>query len=254
MQTTDADGVLRITFDRPEVKNAFTAEVAATLADEIGRADPADHDAVVLTGEGDAFSAGGDIESMAERDWTPREAYERVAETFGRLAETMLSCPVPIVARVNGDAVGAGLAVVAASDFAIAAESARLGAAFARVGLVPDTATTFLLPRLVGLRRAKELVFTADLYSASEAAEMDLVNETVPHGDLDDAVGDLLDTLAARPTKTLGLAKQAMHATLGHGPDEALDYEMLVQSQAYATPEHEEGVRAFLEGRPPDFD
>jgi 2-(1,2-epoxy-1,2-dihydrophenyl)acetyl-CoA isomerase len=253
MHTTD-DGVLRITFDRPEVKNAFTAKVAADLADEIGRADPGDHDAVVLTGEGDAFSAGGDIESMAERDWTPREAYERVEETFGRLAETMLSSQVPIVARVNGDAVGAGLAVVAASDFAIAADSARLGAAFAKVGLVPDTAATFMLPRLVGLRRAKELVFTADLYPAGEAADMSLVNEAVPNDELDDAIDDLLETLAARPTRTLGLAKQAMHATLGHGPDEALDYEMLVQSQAYATPEHEEGVRAFLEGRRPDFD
>lgn len=253
MHVEDAAGVRRITFDRPDVKNAFTGAVAAELADHLDDADPADHDAVVLTGEGDAFSAGGDIEAMAERDETPREAYERLRETFGRLGETILDCPVPVVARVNGDAVGAGLSVVAACDFAYAAESARFGAAFARVGLVPDVGATFLLPRIVGLRRAKELVMTADLYTAEEAAELDLVNEAVPDEALDETVDGLLETLAARPTRTLGLAKQAMHANLGPWRD-ALDYEALVQSQAYGTLEHEEGVNAFVEGRRPEFD
>jgi 2-(1,2-epoxy-1,2-dihydrophenyl)acetyl-CoA isomerase len=253
MDVSDADDVRTVTFDRPDVMNAFTPETAVELATVLDEANPSDHDAVVLTGEGTAFSAGGDIQSMAERDWTPREAYERVEETFGRLAETMLSTPVPIVAKVNGDAVGAGLAVVAAADFAYATEEVRLGAAFAKVGLVPDTAATFLLPRLVGLRRAKELIFTADTYSATEMAEMDFLNEAVPADELDETVDDLLATLAKRPTKTLGLAKQALHGNLGAW-EEALDYEMLIQSQAYATPEHEEGVAAFLEGRRPEFE
>jgi len=215
MDVTDDDGVRTVTFDRPEVKNAFTTESAAELADHLVDLDPTALDAVVLTGDGDAFSAGGDVQAMAERDETPRAAYEMIQETFGRLAETMLTAPVPIVARVNGDAVGAGLAVVAAADFAYAADSARFGAAFVKVGLVPDTGATFLLPRLVGLRTAKELVLTADLYTAEEAAAMGLVNERVPDADLDAAVDDLLETLAARPTKTLGMAKQALHANLG---------------------------------------
>lgn len=253
MHATDEDGVRTVTFDRPDAMNAFTADVARELAAELDGLDPGDLDAVVLTGEGDAFSAGGDVEAMADREETAREAYERVSGTLGRLAERLLSTPVPVVAKVNGDAVGAGMAVVAACDFAYAADDARFGAAFARVGLVPDVGATFLLPRLVGLRRAKELVLTADLYTAAEAAEMGLVNETVPAGDLDDAVGKLLATLRDRPTRTLGLAKQAMHANLG-GWRDALDYEAMVQAQAYGTPEHAEGVAAFLAGREPEFD
>lgn len=253
MHVEDDEGVRRMTFDRPGVKNAFTGAVARELADGLDGADPATSDAVVVTGEGDAFSAGGDVEAMADRDETPAESYDRLGATYSRLAESILACPVPVVARVNGDAVGAGLAVVAACDFAYAAESARFGAAFAHVGLVPDVGSTFLLPRLVGLRRAKELVMTADLYTAAEAAEMGLVNGTVSDADLDATVDDLLETLRARPTRTLGLAKRAMHGNLGPWRD-AIEYEALVQSQAYGTPEHEEGVSAFLEGRRPEFE
>lgn len=252
MRADDADGVRTITFDRPEVKNAFDMETADELADRLTGLDPAHLDAVVLAGDGDAFSAGGDIQAMADREMPPREAYETIRDTFGRLAETMLSTPVPVVAKVHGDAIGAGMAVVAAADFAYAAESARFGAAFVKVGLIPDTGATFLLPRLVGLRTAKELALTGDLVSAAEAADMGVVNETVPDDDLDATVDDLLDTLRERPTKILGMTKQAMHANLGPWRD-WLDHELLVQSQAYVTPEHEEGVAAFLEGRKPEF-
>ena len=124
MDVTTVDGQLRITFDRPESMNAFTAEAAQEVASAVEGASIEDHDAVVLTGEGEAFSAGGDIQSMAEREETPRAAYDRVYETFGRVVEAMLDCRVPIVAKVNGDAVGAGLAITALSDFAYAGEDA----------------------------------------------------------------------------------------------------------------------------------
>ncbi|WP_276301295.1 enoyl-CoA hydratase/isomerase family protein [Halorussus lipolyticus] len=254
MEITDDDGVRTVTFDRPEVMNAFTPEIAAELAEVFADANPEELDAIVLTGEGDAFSAGGDIQSMAEREENTEEAYERVTETFGRVVEEALSADVPIVAKVNGDAVGAGLAVTAVSDFAYAAESATFSCAFVRVGLIPDTGGSFLLPRLVGLRTAKRLAFTGEFFGASEAAEMGLVNEVHPEDELDAAVSDLLDTLRKRPTKTIGLAKRAIHENLGRGWREAQDYENMVQSQAYDTPEHEEGVAAFLEGREPDFE
>lgn len=254
MHVTDQDGIRTVTFDRPEVMNAFTIETAEELADVVGEADPDELDALVLTGEGDAFSAGGDVESMAEREEGPAEAFERVAETFGRVVEEALSARVPIVAKVNGDAVGAGLALAAVSDFAYAAESATFSCAFVRVGLIPDTGGTFLLPRLVGLRTAKRLAFTGEFFGADEAAEMGLVNDVVPDDELDEAVGDLLDTLGERPTTTIGLAKRAIHGNLGRGWQAALDYENHVQSLAYGTPEHEEGVAAFLEGRDPEFD
>lgn len=254
MHVSDEDGIRTVTFDRPGVMNAMNLEVARDLAVAVEEPTPEEFDAIVLAGEGEAFSAGGDVQAMAEREETTYDAYRRVLETFTRLAESMLESPVPIVARVHGDAVGAGLALVAASDFAYAAESARFSAAFVKVGLIPDTGATLLLPKLVGLRAAKELVFTGDLYTAAEAADLGLVNEVVADEDLDDAVADLVETLSRRPTRTIGLAKQAMHATLGMGIAEGLDYEALVQSEAYSTPDHEEGVTAFLEGRKPDFE
>ncbi|MCL7416345.1 MAG: enoyl-CoA hydratase-related protein [Halalkalicoccus sp.] len=253
MQITDEAGVRTITFDRPDALNAFTTDTAAELAAELAESDPTEQDAIVLTGKGRAFSAGGDIESMATREETPEEAYERIDETFGRLAEEALSCRVPIVARINGDAVGAGMAIVALTDFAYAVESARFSAAFVRVGLIPDTGGTFLLPRLVGLRAAKDLAFTGRFFDAREAADLGIVNEVVAEDELDARIDDLLDTLRKRPTRTIGLAKRTIHANLGRGFEEALDYENVVQSQAYGTQEHGEGVDAFLEDRDPDF-
>ena len=253
MHTETDEGVLRVTFDRPEVKNAFTTDLAAELAATIESANPETHDAILLTGEGDAFSAGGDIQSMAEREEDVRDAYERVEQTFGRLAEAAMDSRVPIVARVNGDAVGAGLAVVALSDFAYAVLDATFSCAFVRVGLVPDTGGSFLLPRLVGLREAKRLAFTAEFVDASEAADLGLVNEVVPADELDGAVDAVLDTLRERPTRTIGLIRQALHDNLGREWGDALDHENLLQSQAYDTDEHAEGVAAFLEGREPEF-
>jgi 2-(1,2-epoxy-1,2-dihydrophenyl)acetyl-CoA isomerase len=233
--------------------NAVSHGIARELADELERADPDELDALVLTGEGSAFSAGGDVQAMADREETARESYESMRDSFGRVAEAAIESSVPVVAKVNGDAVGAGLALVAVSDFAVAAESARFGAAFVKVGLVPDTGGTFLLPQLVGLRTAKELAMTGKLVDAEAAASMGLVNDCVPDADLDAAVADLLDTLRARPTRTLGLVKQALHGNLTRQWDDALDYEAMLQSQAYDSPEHEEGVAAFLEKRDPEF-
>jgi len=254
MEITEEDGVRTVTFDRPEVMNAFTTDTAEELAEIIADTDADEFDALVLTGDGGVFSAGGDIESMAEREETTEQAYERVTETFGRVVEEAMSAKVPIVAKVNGDAVGAGLAIAAVSDFAYAVESATFSCAFVRVGLIPDTGGSVLLPRLVGLRTAKRLAFTGEFFGAAEAAEMGLINEVHPEDELDSAVSDLLDTLRKRPTKTIGLAKRAIHQNMGQGWRDGLDYENHVQSLAYDTPEHKEGVEAFLEGRDPEFE
>jgi 2-(1,2-epoxy-1,2-dihydrophenyl)acetyl-CoA isomerase len=254
MKTTTTDGVLGITFDRPDAMNAFNSEEANALADAVSEADPATHDAIVLSGEGEAFSAGGDIESMAEREETPRQAHERVTETFGSVAEAMFECPVPIVAKIDGDAVGAGLAVTALSDFAYAVEDATFSCAFVHVGLIPDTGGTYLLPKLVGLRAAKRLVFTGEFFDAEEASELGLITEAVPEQDLDGRVSDIVDTLTDRPTETIGLAKEALHGNLGRGWNDALDVETMLQVQAYGSSAHEEGVAAFLADREPEFE
>jgi enoyl-CoA hydratase/carnithine racemase len=246
--------IRRITFDRPDARNAMTAAVARDLADALEGLDPDRHDAVVVTGEGEAFSAGGDIEAMADREETASEAYERVRTTLGRVAERVLTAPVPVVARVNGDAVGAGTSLAALSDFAYAAESARFGASFVNVGLVPDVGGTAILPRTVGLRTTKELAFTGRLLPAEEAAGMDLINEAVPDDALDDRIADLLETLEDRPTESIALAKRAIHDNLGQSWRAGLEREAHAQTLAYDTDAHAEGVAAFLAGRDPEFD
>lgn len=252
MQTTTDDGVLSITFDRPEAMNAFNDDEAVELADAVAEADPDTHDAVVLTGEGEAFSAGGDIEAMAEREERPRAAYERYNRSYGRVAEGLFDCPVPVVAKINGDAVGAGLAVTALSDFAYAVEDATFGCAFVHVGLIPDTGGSYLLPKLVGLRAAKRLAFTGEYFDAREAANLGLITEAVAPDELDTRVSNLLETLADRPTETIGMAKQAIHGNLGRQFDDALEYETMLQLQAYGSKAHEDGVGAFLDRRGDD--
>jgi len=254
MHVDEDDGVRTVTFDRPGAANAMTADVARDLAAALADLDPTALDAVVLTGEGDAFSAGGDIEAMAAREETASEAFDRVRETLGAVAEAVLSAPVPVVAKVNGDAVGAGLSLVLAADFAYAARSARFAASFVNVGLVPDMGATVTLPRVVGLRTAKELAFTGRLVDAEEAADLDVVNEAVPDGELDDRVADLLATLRDRPTENVGLAKRAIHGNLGREWRDGLEREASLQALAYDTDAHAEGVDAFLNGREPDFE
>ncbi|ELY53609.1 enoyl-CoA hydratase/isomerase family protein [Natronococcus jeotgali] len=254
MHVDSDDGVLEITFDRPDVRNAMDWAVAAELAETIDGADPEDHHAIVISGEGDAFSAGGDIEAMADSPGSPRESYEGVAETFGRVVEAMLSSPVPIVAKVRGDAVGAGLALVALADIAYADEGASFSCAFVRIGLIPDTGGTFVLPRIVGLRAAKKLAFTGEVFDAERAAELELVNEAVPAEVLDERVRETVELLERRPTDVIGMTKQALHENMARHWREALDYENALQVQARGSESHEEGIAAFLEGREPEFD
>ncbi|MGM0389913.1 MAG: enoyl-CoA hydratase/isomerase family protein, partial [Natrinema limicola] len=163
-------------------------------------------------------------------------------------------CPVPIVAKVNGDAIGAGLAIVALADIAYAAEDATFSCAFVRVGLIPDTGGTFMLPHIIGLRAAKQLAFTGEFFGAERAADLELVNDAVPAAELDDRVDETVAKLRKRPTETIGLMKQAMHENMARPWSEALDYENLLQVQARTADAHEEGVSAFLEGREPEFE
>ena len=255
MVRVETDGrVHTLAFDRPGAKNALTADAATELVDALEAAADADARAVVLTGDGDAFCAGGDVEAMAARDETPGEANDRVRETLTALIETLLTLPVPVIAKVDGDAVGAGTNVAAACDFAYAASDARFGEVFGNVGLIPDSGGTFLLPALVGLRTAKELTMTGRLFDATEAAAMDLINRAVPADDLDTEVADLLSTLDRKPTETLGLTKRGLHENIGRPFRDALEREAYLQVIAYGSDAHERGVEAFRNDERPEFD
>ena len=224
------------------------------MAEAIDHAERNDVRALVLTGEGESFSAGGDLEEMAAREETPHEAYQRYQGTLNAMIEGILTAPFPVIAKVNGDAVGAGTNVAAACDFVIADEEARFGEVFVNVGLIPDSGGTFILPALVGLRKAKELAMTGEVFDAEKAADLGLINEAVPDDELDEAVDDLLDTLGSKPTETLGLTKRGFHENIGSSYQEALETEANLQVLCYGSEAHAEGVDAFLNDREPDFD
>lgn len=244
---SDDDGLRHVTIDRPAARNALTLEMASDIADAFESATPADHDAILLEGAGQSFSAGGDVVAMQERGTDVREEFDRIADTFGRVVETAMTADVPIVAKIRGDAIGAGLSLAAVSDLAYATESSRFSVAFVRVGLVPDTGGSVLLPHLIGLRETKRLAMTGEFFDGTQAADIGLVTEAVPDDELDATVDDVLDTLAGHPTRIVGLIREAIHGGLGRDWRSALERENQIQAQARDTVEHENAVQAFVE-------
>lgn len=254
VEVTSRDGVVTLTLDRPDSLNALTPGAARDLADAFEAAVEDDPDAVVVTGAGEAFCAGGDLEAMRDREETPAESFRRLQGTVNRLVEGFLTAPCPVVAKVNGDAIGAGTNIVAASDIVYAVEDARFGEVFVNVGLIPDSGGSFIFPEVVGLRTAMELMMTGRVFSAETAAELGLVSRVVGPEELKPAVDDLLSDLTAKPTETLGLLKRAVYGNLGRQLSDALEREATIQAEAYQTDSHEEGVEAVLAGREPSFD
>jgi len=165
----------------------------------------------------------------------------------------MRSMEKPLIARVNGVAAGAGVSLALACDLVVASESASFLQAFVKVGLVPDSGATWLLPRLIGLHRAAELAFFGEKISASDAAAMGLINKVVAAEVLDSVVAQMAEALAQLPTKAIGLMKRMFNASATHTLEQHLDYEAQCQEIAGLTEDHAEGVRAFFEKRAPNF-
>lgn len=244
------EGLLRLTLDRPDKRNALSPELARALVDALGRAaKDARVRAVLLTGAGSAFCAGGDIDAMRARRGNAEATKKAQEELFAPLARGLLFLEKPVVAFANGDAFGAGLMVLLACDLVVAAPTARFSASFARVGLLPDTAGTWLLPKTLGLRAAKELALLAEPVDAARARELGLVNRL---GD-EAAALDLARALARGPTRALGLAKRALTLATADDVEAALAREAALQALLFTSRDHAEGVDAFLEKRSPRF-
>ncbi|HWG91626.1 MAG TPA: enoyl-CoA hydratase-related protein [Candidatus Thermoplasmatota archaeon] len=247
------NGILTLTLDRPEVRNALNPDLlAALLAALKEAADPAVR-CVVLAAEGPVFCAGGDVEDMQRRQGKPLATKARQEEAFGALARALLTFPKPTVARLQGDAYGAGLMLALCCDFALAADTVKVGATFSRMALVPDTAGSFLLPRLVGLRAARELYLLADPVPAPRAADLGLVTEAVPAADLAGRVEALARRLADGPTLAYGLGKRALLLGATQSLEEALATEANLQGLCFTLADHQEAVDAFLGKRKPAF-
>jgi 2-(1,2-epoxy-1,2-dihydrophenyl)acetyl-CoA isomerase len=207
--------------------------------------------AVILTGAGRAFCAGQDLRERLEPDATPLGV--EVRERYNPIVRAMRNLPKPIVGAINGVAAGAGASLAMACDLRIAAETASFALAFGRVGLVPDSGATWLLPRLVGAARAAELALLNDSVTAPDALGIGLVGRVVPAADLAAEARAIAVRLAAGAPRALALTKRALNAAWTHDLDAALEYEAHLQDVAGRTRDHAEGLDAFMEKRPPRF-
>jgi 2-(1,2-epoxy-1,2-dihydrophenyl)acetyl-CoA isomerase len=247
-----ADAVATITLDRPDALNALTVALKEELLAAF--ATVAAHDAVravVLTGAGRAFCAGQDLRERLQPDATPLA--DEIRLRYNPLVRTMRELPKPIVGAINGVAAGAGASLAFACDLRIAAEGATIVLAFGRVGLIPDSGASWLLPRLVGGAKAAELALTTDPLTAADAERFGLVARVVPADALAAEAHALAVRLAAGAPRALALTKRAIEQGWAASFDDQLELEADLQGEAGATADHAEGLAAFLERRPPRF-
>lgn len=256
----ESDGdVATVFFDRPDRHNAYSPDMAAALADLFEALDDSPARAVVLTGRGDdAFCAGMDITTYLELGdgdevGSVDTLLESTHETH-RIVKTLRAIEVPVVAAVNGYAVGGGMDIALACDFRTVRADANFAQAYRNVGLVPD-AGAYLLPRLVGEEKAKELIMTGDLVSGSEAADMGLAREAID-GDAEDvraSAGEFASRLAEGPTVAIGTAKEMVNESFEVSIETALAHAIDGERRCHETHDHTEGIQAFRENRDPDF-
>ncbi|WTO46489.1 enoyl-CoA hydratase-related protein [Streptomyces chartreusis] len=247
--------VCRITLNRPEALNAITPDQRDRIIELLAgaSADP-DVRAVVLTGTGRGFCAGADLRGTpAGTERVPGDVARTIRLGAQRLIAAVLDCEKPVIAAVNGTAAGIGAHLAFACDLVLAAESARFIEVFVRRGLVPDGGGAYLLPRLVGTRRAKELMFFGDALTAADAERLGLVNRVVPDGELDKTAREWADRLAAGPTRALALTKQLVNASLESDRASAFAAEAAAQEINMTTRDAREGVASFVERRSPEF-
>ncbi|RPG81650.1 MAG: 2-(1,2-epoxy-1,2-dihydrophenyl)acetyl-CoA isomerase [Crocinitomicaceae bacterium TMED114] len=244
--------VLTLTLNRPAAYNSFTRPMAAAL--QAGLDEAAADDSircVVLIGEGKAFCAGQDLKEVTADDAPPLE--DIVHGTYNTTVRKMRSLAKPIIAAVNGVAAGAGANIALAADLCVAVEGAKFIQAFSKIGLIPDSGGTWMLPKLIGLQRATALAYLGTPVSAPEAAAMGMIHKAIPADDFHAEVTALATHLASMPTRGLALTKAAFNAGFDQSLDAQLDTEMKLQAEASRSSDYAEGVVAFLEKRAPHF-
>src|SRR5690242_8684856 len=249
-----ADGVATITLNRPDVLNSFTRSMASEMLAALNRASADDTiRAVLVTGAGRGFCAGQDLAEAAPKDDVLPDLGDFVRDGYNPIVRGIRTLEKPVVCAVNGVAAGAGANLAFACDIVIASSAATFIQSFAKIGVIPDTGGTFILPRIVGLHRATIMTMLAEKMSAQQAREWGLVYMvTEPESLMETATGTAR-FLATQPTRGLGLIKRGFNASLGIDLDDQLDYEEELQREAGGTSDYTEGVRAFLEKRKPVF-
>jgi 2-(1,2-epoxy-1,2-dihydrophenyl)acetyl-CoA isomerase len=244
----DGAGVVTVTWNRPDRKNGINRALV-DRAIEVFSGFHADEDCrvVVISGAGSAFCSGMDLAEPI----TPDEV--TFMRRVGQLCTLIHELPIPVIAKVRGAAIGFGANLALCADLVIAGETAIFGEIFAERGLSIDGGGSWLLPRLVGLSRAKEIMFLAARIDAEEASALGLINRCVPEADLDDAVDAWARRLADGPRRALSVIKQQLNASFQRSFSDAVAVEALGQSLAFRGKESSEGAKSFFERREPDF-
>ncbi len=250
-----ADGLARITLNRPETLNSWNEQLGLGLLAALDRAEQDDEiRAVLITGAGRAFSSGADLsEQRSGAEGELPDLSERLLELYNPIIRSVRELPKPVVAAVNGPAAGIGCALALACDLIVAAESAFFLLAFVNVGLVPDGGSTTTVPVRIGAARAAEMAMLGERVGAAKALEWGLINRVVPDDDLDQSATLLLAHLAHGPTKAYANIKRLLNRTLYPELAGQLDAEAMAQKDQGQTADFVEGVLAFAEKRPPRF-
>ncbi len=247
-----AEGVATLTLNRPDVLNAFNQQLTDEIQDVLKKVER-DEAArcLVITGGGRAFSAGEDLKSHAGEE--QRSLADSLRNRYNPIIRKLAALNKPVLGAINGVAAGAGFSLALACDLRIASDKASFLQAFVNIGLVPDSGSSFFLPRLVGYAKAAELCMLGEKIGAEEALRLGIVNKLVAHDDLMSATTEWASRLANGPTLALGLIKRALHLGTTGSLDEVLDYEVYGQEIAGHSADYDEGTAAFMAKRKPQF-
>ncbi len=246
------NGVAYISLNRPDKFNSFNREMALALQKHLdGAEEDEEVRCIYLTGIGKGFCAGQDLSEAVDPDGPELERI--VHEHYNPIIRRLRNIEKPIVAAVNGVAAGAGANIALACDIVLATQSAAFIQAFSKIGLIPDSAGTYFLPKLIGMQRAAALMMLADKVSADEAVQMGMIYKSFSDESFEEESKKIATKLAVMPTKGIGLTKRLLNESLYNTFEEQLEREKIVQVEAGSTYDFQEGVNAFLEKRKPEF-
>jgi 2-(1,2-epoxy-1,2-dihydrophenyl)acetyl-CoA isomerase len=245
--------IATLTLNRPEVFNSFNREMALLLQNEIDSCEKnPEVRAIVITGSGKAFCAGQDLKEVTSPELNP--GFKKILEEhYNPIITRIRNIEKPIIGAINGVAAGAGANIALACDVVVASENASFIQAFSKIGLVPDSAGTFFLPRLIGFQKASALMMLGDKVSAEEAEKLGMVYKVVSSENFIEEVNNIASILANMPTKALGLTKRLLNNSMQNSLEEQLNLESKLQIESAQSEDYAEGVDAFVNKRKPEF-